>query len=62
MFRQHWQTMLNECCLNGPVSTGFVSIISISIAKMVMKIRMQYVLYNQLHCGLEMNCQVKTRF
>ena len=22
MFRQHWQTMLNECCLNGPVCTG----------------------------------------
>ncbi len=22
MFRQHWQTMLNKCCLNGPVPTG----------------------------------------
>ncbi len=23
MFRQHWQTMLNKCCLNGPVPTGY---------------------------------------
>ena len=22
MFKQHWQTMLNKCCLNGPVPTG----------------------------------------
>ncbi len=24
MFRQHWQTMLNKCCLNGPVPTGLL--------------------------------------
>ncbi len=26
MFRQHWQTMLNKCCLNGPVPTGTICI------------------------------------
>ncbi len=24
MFRQHWQTMLDKCCLNGPVPTGLL--------------------------------------
>ena len=26
MSRQQWQTMLNNCCLNGPVPTGRVVI------------------------------------
>ena len=26
MFRQQWQTMLNKCCLNGPVPTGEVHV------------------------------------
>ena len=37
MFRQHWQTMLNKCCLNGPVPTGIVDLHQIAISGDVWK-------------------------